>query len=146
MKVSGRHPGADCASCIAAGIPLFRGSRVVNPRSDKSDECPDPTTADSPQPGLLSAWRALLTASDPQFCGFQRFNPVSSGGHSLSRIAQLDQRTALPDQCLHSAEADVRPARAVLFLFECCSAKPVSTLSMFSFEPTMPSPEPWGWT
>ena len=27
----------------------------------------------------------------------------------LSRIAQLDQRTALPDQCLHSAEADVRP-------------------------------------
>jgi len=24
-------------------------------------------------------------------------------------IAQLDQRTALPDQCLHSAEADVRP-------------------------------------
>ena len=29
----------------------------------------------------------------------------------LSRIAQLDQRTALPDQCLHSAEADVRPSR-----------------------------------
>ena len=29
----------------------------------------------------------------------------------LSRIAQLDQRTALPDQCLPSAEADVRPAR-----------------------------------
>ena len=27
----------------------------------------------------------------------------------LSRIAQLDQRTALADQCLHSAEADVRP-------------------------------------
>jgi hypothetical protein len=27
----------------------------------------------------------------------------------LSRVAQLDQRTALPDQCLHSAEADVRP-------------------------------------
>jgi hypothetical protein len=27
----------------------------------------------------------------------------------LSRIAQLDQRTTLPDQCLHSAEADVRP-------------------------------------
>jgi hypothetical protein len=27
---------------------------------------------------------------------------------ALSRIAQLDQRTALPDQCLHSAEADVR--------------------------------------
>ena len=30
-------------------------------------------------------------------------------GGVLSRIAQLDQRTALPDQCLHSAEADVRP-------------------------------------
>ena len=30
-------------------------------------------------------------------------------GLELSRIAQLDQRTALPDQCLHSAEADVRP-------------------------------------
>src|SRR6478672_4936989 len=29
----------------------------------------------------------------------------------LSRIAQLDQRTALPDQRLHSAEADVRPPR-----------------------------------
>jgi len=28
---------------------------------------------------------------------------------ALSRIAQLDQRAALPDQCLHSAEADVRP-------------------------------------
>ena len=29
----------------------------------------------------------------------------------LSRIAQLDQWTALADQCLHSAEADVRPPR-----------------------------------
>ena len=29
----------------------------------------------------------------------------------LSRIAQLDQRTALPNQRLHSAEADVRPPR-----------------------------------
>jgi hypothetical protein len=29
----------------------------------------------------------------------------------LSRIAQLDQRTALPDQCLHSAEAGMRPPR-----------------------------------
>jgi hypothetical protein len=32
-------------------------------------------------------------------------------GGDLSRIAQLDQRTALPDQCLHSAEADVRPPK-----------------------------------
>jgi hypothetical protein len=29
----------------------------------------------------------------------------------LSRIAQLDQRTALADQCQHSAEADVSPQR-----------------------------------
>ena len=29
----------------------------------------------------------------------------------LSRIALLDQRTALPDQCLHLAEADMRPPR-----------------------------------
>jgi len=29
----------------------------------------------------------------------------------LSRYAQLDQRTTRPDQCLHSAEADVRPPR-----------------------------------
>ena len=26
----------------------------------------------------------------------------------LSRIAQVDQRTAFPDQCLHSAETNVR--------------------------------------
>ena len=32
-------------------------------------------------------------------------------GSVLSRIVQLDQRTALPNQCLHSAEADVRPPR-----------------------------------
>jgi hypothetical protein len=31
--------------------------------------------------------------------------------YRLSRIALLDQRAALPDQCLHSAEADVRPPR-----------------------------------
>ena len=42
--------------------------------------------------------------------GLQRAaeGPFAAG---LSRIAQLDQRTALPDQCLHSAEADVRPPR-----------------------------------
>src|SRR5713101_2415845 len=37
--------------------------------------------------------------------------PQDEGRAGLSRIAQLDQRTALPDQCLHSAEADVRPPR-----------------------------------
>jgi hypothetical protein len=31
--------------------------------------------------------------------------------YALSRIAQLDQRTALRGQCLHLAEADVRPPR-----------------------------------
>ena len=35
----------------------------------------------------------------------------AGAGSVLSRIAQLDQRTALPDQCLHSAEAVVRPPR-----------------------------------
>jgi hypothetical protein len=35
----------------------------------------------------------------------------SNSNRPLSRIAQLDQRTALPDQCLHLAEVDVRPPR-----------------------------------
>ena len=39
------------------------------------------------------------------------FRVVNRYVGNLSRIAQLDQRTALPDQCLHSAEADVRPPR-----------------------------------
>ena len=30
----------------------------------------------------------------------------------LSRIAELDQRTTLPDECLLSAEADMRPPRS----------------------------------
>jgi len=33
---------------------------------------------------------------------------------ALSRIAQPDQRIALPDQCLQSAEPDVRPPRGAL--------------------------------
>ena len=37
--------------------------------------------------------------------------PISPEFGLLSRIAQLDQRTVLPDQCLHPAEADVRPPR-----------------------------------
>jgi hypothetical protein len=37
--------------------------------------------------------------------------PPPPGAAQLSRIAQLDERTALPDQCLLSAEADVRPPR-----------------------------------
>ena len=34
-----------------------------------------------------------------------------AANRGLSRIAQLDQRTVLPDQCLLSAEADVRPSK-----------------------------------
>ena len=110
---SGRHPGAVFASCNRTGNSVVSEGllRVAHPRRDQSEsvQIQQPPTARSR--GSFSAWRALLTASDPQFCGFQRFNPVSSGGHALSRIAPLDQRTALPDQCLHSAEADVRPPR-----------------------------------
>ena len=36
---------------------------------------------------------------------------ASAPGAAVGRRAQLDQRTALPDQCLHSAEADGRPPR-----------------------------------
>ena len=45
----------------------------------------------------------------------RRFTHVAKRGYGAQnanlRIAQLDQRTALPDQCLLSAEADVRPPR-----------------------------------
>ncbi len=34
---------------------------------------------------------------------------ATAPSYLLSRIAQLDQRLPSPDQCLHSAEADVRP-------------------------------------
>jgi pyruvate dehydrogenase E2 component (dihydrolipoamide acetyltransferase) len=43
---------------------------------------------------------------------------------ALSRIAQLDQRTALPDQCLHSAEADVRPPWRKSGFDRCCRKSP----------------------
>jgi hypothetical protein len=39
-------------------------------------------------------------------------HPLVQPTEPCCRIAQLDQRTALPDQCLHSAEADVRPPRS----------------------------------
>jgi hypothetical protein len=45
------------------------------------------------------------------------------------RIAQLDQRTALPDQCLHSAEADVRPPRTKSGRHRNCSRAAVDTPS-----------------
>ena len=44
--------------------------------------------------------------------GTRRASPrQQQDGSVREREAQLDQRTALPDQCLHSAEADVRPLR-----------------------------------
>ena len=36
---------------------------------------------------------------------------AASRRYGVRGSKQLDQRTALPDQCLHSAEADVRPPR-----------------------------------
>ena len=41
----------------------------------------------------------------------RRAGTAPAAGVGAAKIAQLDQRTALADQCLHSAEADVRPPR-----------------------------------
>jgi uncharacterized protein YbjT (DUF2867 family) len=51
------------------------------------------------------------TTSKPMADACLRNHVHSRGTPKLSRIAQLDQRTSLPDQCLHSAETDVRPPR-----------------------------------
>jgi len=48
----------------------------------------------------MPAWQAALADAGVT---------VEQNWAGLSRIAPLDQRTALPDQCLNSAEADVRP-------------------------------------
>ena len=115
MKISGRHPGAVLRLLRRTGEFRCSEGSWYAPSAGPVGRCPDPTTAHSPQPGLLSAWRALL--GEPGRRAILRFSAVSptpvdaSGRHALSRIAQLDQRTALPDQCLHSAEADVRPPR-----------------------------------
>ena len=51
----------------------------------------------------------------------ERRGYVASAPELRSPVAaQLDQRTALPDQCLHSAEADVRPPRRKSGLDRCC--------------------------
>jgi hypothetical protein len=47
----------------------------------------------------------------------------------LSRIAQLDQRTALLDQCLLSAEADVRPPRRKSGFDRCCRKRDFAGVS-----------------
>ena len=60
----------------------------------------------SPRPPAL-AQHSRLAEPDRQ----GDFVRGSASAQPLSRIAQLDQRTALPDQCLHSAGADVRPSR-----------------------------------
>ena len=66
------------------GIPLrflrllqpqreFRCSEglIVRPSVGPVGQCPNPTTPTARGWGSFSAWRALLTASDPQFCVFR---------------------------------------------------------------------------
>ena len=73
---------------------------------------------DTAKAEFKAAWegpegKALAGGSCCSLQGDEHSWVMSDGGcrslFGLSRIAQLDQRTALPDQCLHSAEADVRP-------------------------------------
>ena len=62
--------------------------------------------------GVPSSWAITASPSIRNDCLAPK--PADGDGVAvwlLIRVAQLDQRTALPDQCLHSAEADVRPAR-----------------------------------
>jgi hypothetical protein len=53
--------------------------------------------------------RPLRSLDQGEEAGASNVRPRA--GSVLSKIAQLDQRIALPDQCLHSAEADARPPR-----------------------------------
>ena len=53
----------------------------------------------------------------------------------LSRIAQLDQRTALADQCLHSAEADMRPPRRKSGVDPTATSARISCCSSAGFSP-----------
>ena len=68
----------------------------------------EPNNRRQPAAGLLLGVAGTIDGERSAILRFSWFNPVSSGGHALNRIAPLDQRTALPDQCLHLAEADVR--------------------------------------
>jgi pimeloyl-ACP methyl ester carboxylesterase len=61
---------------------------------------------------LARVWGNDTTDANGIRESLQTLQPIGSLEFTqLSRIAQLDQRTAVPDQCLHSAEADVRPSR-----------------------------------
>src|SRR4029077_1784189 len=52
--------------------------------------------------------RTWLKSKNPESAAVRREREEEL---ALSRIARLGQWAALPDQCLHSAEADVRPPR-----------------------------------
>ena len=53
----------------------------------------------------------VRNGDNPAIAGAELIGWIAATFSTLSRIAQLDQRTALADQCLPSAEADVRPPR-----------------------------------
>jgi hypothetical protein len=61
--------------------------------------------------GRALSLRAVEDVGQVEEPGERGDAPEARGGVVLSRISQLDQRTALPDQRLPSAEADVRPPR-----------------------------------
>jgi len=86
--------------------------------------CPKMVTSVTERPfrmgleGIVSKRTDAPYRSGPSKTWVKSKNPASEAMRreheeevALSRIAQLDQRTALPDQCLHSAEADVRPPK-----------------------------------
>src|SRR6476659_10932727 len=56
---------------------------------------------------MCATARPQLAEADTAF----QAHPLVNRLNPASKIAQLDQRTALPDQCLHSAKADVQPPR-----------------------------------
>ena len=72
---------------------LWVGSR---PRDRLGDAAPDPTTS------------ALSDAVGGSIMNARQFVRQMIWAPQLSRVAQLDQRTAFPDQCLRSAEAERR--------------------------------------
>jgi hypothetical protein len=70
-----------------------------------------PIAGDYPESQWSQAKADLEEALRQHRCDVFAINAPIQTEIGLSRIAQLDQRTALADQCLHSAEADVRPPR-----------------------------------
>jgi hypothetical protein len=62
-----------------------------------------------PEPNATSRAMAVPFASATATPRPDNGSAAASRMRISSGIAQLDQRTAPPDQCLHSAEADVLP-------------------------------------